>query len=342
MKELKELLYKLCLMDAVSGREKEWEKGLLELASPIFDEAYSDKFGSLVFIKRSTRENTPKLLIDAHFDKIGMMVSSITENGFLGVTAVGGLDRRILPASEVKIHASRDLYGVIASIPPHISKKNDVPEISDIYIDTGLDKNTLKELVSIGDYVTLTGEFQELLNDRVTCAGLDDKACLTAILDMVSRADKSKLCFDIYVTASAQEETGKNGARLVAYSIKPDIAIATDVNFAFSEGLDTYNTIEMGKGACVDISATTDRRLTKSILRLCEQRGIPYSPICEPSRTGTNADGISVCGEGIKTALLGVPLRAMHTPSEVVSLRDISSLSKILEAVACTEKEELI
>lgn len=342
MNDIKGLLASLLALDSVSGREGIDKEGLLRLATPLFDEVYEDKLGSFAFIKRSGKKNAPRLLIDAHFDKIGMMVSEICEGGFLAVCAIGGLDTRVLPAAEVTVHAKRDIYGVLTSVPPHISGERSTPKMTDIYIDTGYTAEELKEIVSVGDIVTLRGDFEPLGESFVTSAGLDDKACLAAIFDMIGRTDASSLCFDVYVTASAQEETGKNGARLLAYDIKPDIAVITDVNFACGEDIDTSCSIEIDKGACVDISALTDRRLTKSILRLCEQRKIPHSPICEPTRTSTNNDGVSVCGRGVKTALVGIPIKSMHTPSEVASINDICALSRILEAVACTKIEDLI
>lgn len=342
MEKIKNLLKRLCEIPSVCGREGMGKAMLFDIAGPYFDNMYSDSFGNLVLAKKSSRQGAPKLQIDAHFDEVGMMVSEVCDGGFLGVRAIGGLDMRVLCASEVTVYGKEKIYGVITSIPPHISGgKGEVPKIQDVYIDTGLDKDTLKELVRAGDIVEFKDGVAELLNNCVVSKSLDDKACACAVIDMASRADKDKLKYDLYVTISAQEESGKNGARLIAYDIQPDIAIVTDVNFASGDDIDETESIEIGKGASVDISALTDIKLTRAIMKMLDLKGIKYQKVCEPSRTGTNSDGVSVAGKGVRTVLMSVPLKSMHTPSEAVCLDDIKSLSDILLEVAYTEKEAL-
>lgn len=343
MTELKKMLRELCSLATVSGYEKAGKQGLFELAGPYFDELYEDSFGNLVLVKKSQIENAPKLMIDAHFDEVGMLVSQIHEGGFLSVTQIGGLDTRVLPSAEVTVHGKKEIYGIISCIPPHIKGHEDdgAPKIEELYIDTGYTKEELCELVSLGDMVEFRDSFCELYGGCVVSKSLDDKACVCAVLDMARRADSSRLMFDLYVTVSAQEETGKNGARLVSYDIMPDIAIITDVNFALGDGIDETEAIELGKGAGVDISALTDVRLTRNIMRALDGAKIPYQRVCEPSRTSTNNDGISISGHGVRSALLSIPLQSMHTPSEVVSLSDIRSLSDILLEIAYTPKEAL-
>ncbi len=342
MNKLRNLLKSLCEIPSVCGREKIGKDKLALLAEPYFDKIYEDSFGNFVCFKKSAREGAPRLLIDAHFDEVGMMVNELHDGGFLSVSAIGGLDTRVLCASEVTIYGKKEIYGVITSIPPHISGgKAEVPQMRDIYIDTGLSHDTLKELVSVGDIVEFRANFDELANGRIASKSLDDKACVCAVLDMASRADAQRLEFDLYVTISAQEENGKNGARLVAYDIVPDIAIVTDVNFARGEGIDETESIELGAGAGIDISSLTDIKLTRNIMRALDEQGISYQRVCEPSRTSTNNDGILIIGRGVRTALMSIPLESMHTPSEVVCLDDIKSLSDILLAIAYTKKEAL-
>ena len=342
MKELKEMLRGLCALATVSGHEKRDRDNLFEIARPFFDEIREDKFGNFVFIKKSRLENAPRLMLDAHFDEVGMMVSQIHENGFLSVVAIGGLDTRVLPATEVTIYGKKPIYGVITSVPYHISgRAKSAPEMNEIYIDTGYTKKELEELVEIGSMVEFKERFDELEGDCVCSKSLDDKACVCALFDMAKNADAERLQYDLYVVISAQEETGKNGARLVAYDIVPDIAIVTDVNFAQGEGIPKTESIELGGGAGIDISALTDIRLTRGIMKLLDKRGIPYQRACEPSRTSTNNDGISVSGQGVKTVLMSIPLQSMHTPSEMVCLGDIKSMSKILLEIAYTPMEDI-
>lgn len=336
---IKDLLKSLCEIPSVSGREGIGKEKLFELAGPYFDNMYTDSFGNFVFVKKAEKENAPKLLIDAHFDEVGMLVSELHEGGFLSVTPIGGLDTRVLSATEVTIYGKKEIYGVITSIPPHISGgKAEVPKMEDIYVDTGYSYDTLKEIARVGDIVEFRRGITELSNNCVASKSLDDKACVCALLDMASRADKQRLEYDLYITISAQEETGKNGARLVAYDIVPDIAIITDVNFARGEGIDKTESLDIGGGAGVDISSLASIKLTRNIMKLLDKQSIPYQRICEPSRTSTNNDGISIAGKGVRTALMSIPLESMHTPSEVVCLDDIKSLSDILLAVAYSQE----
>lgn len=338
MKQIKKMLKELCFLPSVSGRERKSKEALFKIAENLFETSYEDAFGNFVFVKKSTKENAPKLMIDAHFDEVGMMVSQIHEDGFLSIVPIGGLDTRVLGATEVIVYGEKEIYGVLSSIPPHLSggKTKDAPKIENIYIDTGLDKETLQKLVPMGSVVDFKPSFTELANDRVLAKSLDDKSCVCAIFDMVSRAEKEKLEYDIYVTISAQEETGKNGARFVSYDIEPDIAIITDVNFASGEGIESSESIEIGEGAGVDISSLVNIRLTRNLMKMLDVSEEKYQKICEPTRTGTNNDLISISNKGVKTILMSIPLDGMHTPCEIVSLRDIKSLSNILLKIVYT------
>ena len=344
MNELTNMLSELCAFPSVSGRERASREGIIALASPYFDEIREDSFGNLLLIKKSARENAPKLMLDAHFDEVGMMVSELHEGGFLSVCAIGGLDTRVLSATEVTIYGKREIYGVISSVPPHIIGRGSAsaPKMNELYIDTGYDLDTLKEIVSVGDVVEFKAGLITLENNRVVSKSLDDKACVCALITTAMLCEADKLTFDLYVTLSAQEETGKNGARLVAYEIEPDIAIITDVNFARDEGVEETDSIEISKGAGIDISSFTNIPLTRKIMQILDRAKIPYQKICEPSRTSTNNDGVSICGKGVRTALMSIPLSSMHTPSEVVCLDDIISMSRILLEIAYTPIEELL
>ena len=342
MEFIKKALRELCSVMTVSGFEKRSREELCTFVSPLFDKVEEDSFGNLVCMKKSGRENSPALMIDAHLDTVGMMVTGILEGGFLSVVNIGGLDTRILPSAEVTVYGKENIYGIISSVPPHLRKSRDssVPTIDELYIDTGYSEDALKELVSIGAPVAIFGNYTELQNGYICSPSLDNKACACGVLDAVRQMDADRLKYDVYVTLSAQEETGKCGAALSAYAIKPHMAIITDVNFGVLEE-DDLDSIKCGEGAAIDISAATDRRLTRGIMALLDKSEIHYQRICEPSRTGTNSELVSVTGEGIPTVLMSVPLKSMHTPVEAVCLSDIKSLSDIILKIANTEADEL-
>lgn len=340
MEKTKEILKDLCSMVSVSGYEHRSAKALAEKYGDYFDNSYVDKFGNCVFVKKSEKENAPKLLVDAHFDEVGMLVSSIEEDGFLHISGVGGLDTRIFPAAEVTVYGKKEIYGVIASTPPHLQSEKTskaTPKTDSIIIDTGYTKEELSAIVRVGDPVRLKGDFKELANGYVLSRALDDKACVCAALISLMNADKSKLAYDVYLTVSAQEETGRCGASFVASDIKPDLAVIIDVNFARCENVTEFESIECGGGAGIDISALTDRRLTKEIMKIAEQNGIEYQTICEPDSTGTNNELVMISGTGVRTAVMSIPLMAMHTTSEAVCVKDVESLADILRAIYVTK-----
>lgn len=343
MEFIKETLKKLCSLMTVSGFEKMGYKDICEIASPLADIVKEDSFGNLVLVKRCGRENAKGLMIDAHFDTVGMMVTDIHEGGFLSVVNIGGLDTRILPSAEVCVYGKEKIYGIVSSVPPHLKKsgKGSVPKIEELYIDTGYSEEALKELVRVGDPVIIEGDFTELKNNFVSAKHLDDKACLCACLDALRMMDKERLCYDLYITVSAQEETGKCGAALCAYTVKPDFAIITDVNFGAIDKDNEYETVKCGSGVAIDISSLVDRRLTRGVIKHLTEKNIPYQRICEPSYTYTNNDLISVTGTGVPTLLLSVPLRSMHTPVETVCLDDIKSLADVLCELAYTDLEAI-
>ena len=337
MEKIKSTLDRLCRQMSVSGFEYLAENTVREVCDGVFDEIRRDHLGSFVLVKRCGKENAKRILIDAHLDTVGMMVTEIKEGGFLAVTSIGGLDTRVLPATEVTVYGKKEIYGLVTSTPPHLAKGGNAPKLKDLYVDTGYSKKELEKIVSIGDPVGYRYKMTEMANNYVTTSGLDDKACVCGIVEAVSRMDKSLMQYDLYVTISAQEETGKNGSARAAFDIAPDIAITTDVNFAHGDGSAEHESIKCAQGAAVDISSLSDRRLTRGVIKLLKEKGIRHQLICEPGRTYTNNEGLLISGRGVRTLVLSVPLRNMHTPCETVNLGDIKSLADILVAIVYEE-----
>ena len=339
MEKIKRMLLALCDEMTVSGYERRAQGKIIEMCQGAFDQVETDFLGNILLLKRSTRRSPKKLLIDCHLDNVGMMVTDIKKGGFLSIVNVGGLDTRVLPATEVTVYGRKPIYGLITSTPPHLVNKSQdsVPKLSELYVDTGYSKEELEKIVEIGDPVGYRFVATEMENGYITAPGLDDKACICGVIDAVSKMDSEKLAYDVYVTISAQEETGKNGSARAAFRINPDIAITTDVNFAKGDGTPDYESIKCREGASVDVSSLCDKALTRNIIKLLKDKGIKHQIICEPGRTCTNNEGLLMGGLGARTAVLSVPLKNMHTPSETVNLGDILSLSQILCAVVCEE-----
>ena len=339
MENLKKILNTLMNSTTPTGFEFYGHNTINSLAEGIFDEVKTDNVGNFLLIKKSGKKNAKKLLVDAHYDTVGLMVTGVHDGGFLSVTQLGGLDTSVLPSTEVNVLGKENVYGIITSTPPHLKTgESKAPKTEELFVDTGFSKDKLKEMVSIGDPIIYRNKVDYISGDYVTSAYLDDKACLCALIYAASQMDKNKMDFDLYLTASAQEETGKSAVARLAFGLEPDLAVVTDVNFARVGDDDSFDCIECGKGASFDISAITDRKVTKNIMKYLTSEGVSYQASCEPGRTSTNADYVSISGKGVPTVLISVPLKSMHTPSETANLNDIKSLSDVLVKIAYNSK----
>ncbi|MCD7748139.1 MAG: M20/M25/M40 family metallo-hydrolase [Firmicutes bacterium] len=329
---------RLSRMMTLAGREYEAEDELAALAAGYFDQWERDSLGNYIFRRRPAVEGAAKLMIDAHFDAVGLMVYEITKEGNLKVVSVGGVDPKVLPAAEVTIHAERELYGVIAAKPPHLTKPDErtkVTPIDELLIDTGYSKEELEGLgVRIGTPVTFGYLPERLKNNRAAGCAFDDKACVAAGLLAFDMMGEDRGAFDTYFVVSAQEETGMSGAEKAAFRIKPDLALVLDVGFASSPDSPEKNSVApLGSGAVVSVSAATSASLTSRVMKICDRCGVKYTVSVEASGTGSNADEVPFVECGIDTVLLGIPLRSMHTESEVIDGADGEELAKLLVAV---------
>lgn len=341
--DLKELTFALCSLMSVSGHESTCEGELFELIGKHFDEYRTDAVGNHLFIKRSAKKGATSVLIDAHYDEIGMLVTDVREGGFLGVCQVGGLDPAILQASEVRIYGKETLTGVIASTPPHLKKSADenLKKVDELIIDTGYGKEELEELVRVGTPVGFAPIYREIgkNTDQIAGKAFDDKSCAAAAVYGIALAKREELASDVYLLLSCHEETVKDGGVApAAFSLMPDYAMVIDVNFARVPGADTPETIEMGKGFSITSSAVTDRKLTNLTFELCREKEIKHQRCASPNSTGTNATTLNLVGRGVPVVDIGLPLKNMHTATEVLSLADSEELARLVKEFVCSEK----
>lgn len=271
------------------------------------------------------------LMIEAHIDEIGFIVTDIDENGFLTVSACGGIDLRSLPSRQVDIHGREKVRGIFCSTPPHLTEKDVAFEnISDIKIDTCIGGNA-KEVISPGDYVSFSTRARDLSGDRVCGKSFDDRAGVCVLLELAHRFQNTTPPVNLVFCLSDMEELGLRGAKTSAYSVSPDEAIAIDVSFADGPDINPADCGKMGKGAMIGISPVTDRNISNKLIRLANSKHIPYQTEVMGKTTGTDADIISVTKSGVKTGLISIPLRNMHTDCEIVSVCDIKSVCDLLE-----------
>lgn len=328
----KETIIKLISAVGVSGEEHIAS----EVAAKILNEFAKtelDYFGNVIGYVGGFESNTekPTILLDAHIDEIGFIVTYITDEGFLKVSNCGGIDRRLLLAQQATIFGTEIIYGVITSTPPHLEKDNkSVPKIDEIYIDTGLSKEACEKIVSLGDRVILTNKYAQLQGDRLTGKSLDDRSGVAAILLALDMIKGKELPFNVAVQFSAQEETGERGAKIAAYKFKPDYAIVVDVSFALTSDDSEYKCGELGKGAMIGIAPSLSRQMSNRFIDIAKKNDIPYQIEVMNGTTGTNADVIGVTANGVRTVTISIPLKYMHTPVEVVSLSDIENTAKLI------------
>ena len=272
------------------------------------------------------------LMIEAHIDEIGFIVTDVDKDGFLTVQNCGGFDLRALTSRQVDIHGKEKVRGVFCATPPHLSEKDvTFDKISDMKIDTGLGEKA-SEIISAGDYVTYCTKAEDLKGDRMCGKSFDDRAGICVLLELARRFKDNKPPVNLVLCLSNMEELGHRGAKTDSYRVFPDEAIAIDVSFADGPDISPAECGKLGKGAMIGISPIIDRAISDKLIRLANDFDIPYQLEVVSQSTGTDADVISVTKTGVKTGLVSIPLRNMHTDCEVISISDIESVCDLLEA----------
>jgi endoglucanase len=281
----------------------------------------------------------------AHADEIGLMISYIDDRGFLYFKEIGGIDTNLLPGQRVNIMGQQGLVtGVIGKKPIHLQDKSENTkrlEPEDLWIDIAAkDKADAQSKVQIGDVATLQGNPVQLNDPLLLSKSLDDKIGLAVLMGLAQNLQSLQTDKDIYLVASVQEELGARGAKMITEAIRPDIGIAIDVTHAtdyptMSPAKD--GDISLGKGAVIPMGPNMSKGINQQLINLAESKGIPYQIEAIARPTGTDAREIQVAGTGIRTGLISIPCRYMHTPSEVVSLADADSAIALLSAFCTLE-----
>ena len=340
--DLKQVLFDLSAKTASSGMEYRTVDAVKALFEPYCDEIVTDALHNVLAIRHSDDKNAPTLLLDAHMDEIAMVVTGVREDGFLTFDSLAGIDRRTILATEVTVHAQDgDYYGIVSAIPPHLSTEEDrkkTPAFDALCIDVGYGGKTAKEIFSTGDFVTLRQRPAQLLGDVVTGKTFDDRASVTAILYALHELRGIKLPFHVCALLSAQEEPGLRGAKVGAYRIAPQEAIAIDVCHALIPECPRERTAVMGKGPVLTYAPILDRAMTDRLLEVAKDRNIPCQTEASVGTTGTNAYAIFATNYGVKTALISIPLKYMHSAIETIDMQDVKSVGRLLFAYMLDKK----
>lgn len=301
---------------------------------PFVSEISTDVLGNIIAHKPGTGR---RIMLIAHHDVVRLMVFHIDENGFLYVKPVGGIDASILPARKVVIrHEDKTITGIIGKKPNHLLREDQNNKITyeNLWIDIGAKcQAEALQKVSKGDYVYFCSSYEELSNDYIADSYFDNQVGLNVLLHLAEQLYKIELPWDIYYVASNHEEIGMRGASVVAHSIKPDICLCIDVTHATD--YPTMNVINdgdirLGDGCVLAKGPNIFPALFKSLEETAIKHEILYQVEVSPYPTGTDANVIQISREGVKTAVVSIPCRYMHTPYEVCSKRDIESAISII------------
>lgn len=334
--KLEKVLEYISNSSGVSGNETKVSSMIQKVFQENCDQIKVDSLGNIIALKKGTCINNnanKKVMLMAHMDEIGLMVTKIDENGFLYFTNIGGIDERTLLSQEVIVHGQKDLFGVIGAKPPHLQKKEEKTnsiKIEDLYIDIGLTQEQAQKWISIGDFITINREFVHLQGNSVTGKALDDRAGILTLLECMKELKYVNHTLDIYYVASVQEEVGLRGAGVSTYHLMPDIGIAVDVGHGRTPELPKEDTNELGKGPAIALGANIHPRIHKQLTMLAKEYEIPYQLDVNPGSSGTDAWAIQVVQNGVPTGLLSIPLRYMHTSVELVDMQDIKRTGRLL------------
>ncbi len=333
----------LCGMMSVSGFETRSDEALRVMLASYFDEIETDAVGNHLLYRRCGKQNAPTVLVDAHFDEIGFLVTAVLDGGFLKIAPLGGVDPSIMQAADVIVYGREAMRGVVVSTPPHLrprDEKGKLPAVEDMMIDVGYDlpADELSKLIPIGTPVGFAPYYTELAcgNEGEKCLSgksFDNKACAAAAAYAIANTPREELAADVCLLLSSYEETSRlGGVTAAVYRVRPDYAMVVDVNLAHVPDTKDYETVPFGKGVSISASAATDRRLTRATRTLCEKHEIPFSMIAAPSSTGTNAASVNLVGAGVPVVDVGLPLKNMHTYEEILCLQDVTALYDLVRA----------
>lgn len=339
MPELKTFLKELIALPGLTAHEAPVREVIAGVWKPLVDELTVSRMGSLHGLKKGDGpEPRPKIMLAAHMDAIGLMVTGISEGGFLRFYRVGGVDPRILPGTPVTVHATgggaeRELPAIVVQPPDSLlpqSLRGKPVKMEYLLADTGLEPDEVRRLVRVGDLMVFATPPTELSGETLSGHSLDNRASIAAVTACLEELSRMRHAWDVYAVATVQEEETLMGGYTSPYTIQPQIAVAVDVTHAKGPGASDWRTAPLGKGFTLDWGPNTHPALFESFKSLADRLDLPYSMQVYASGSGTDAMGMQIVNEGIPTMVVSIPLRYMHTPVETVNTRDVQRTGRLL------------
>jgi endoglucanase len=312
--------------------QREWQ--------PLVDEISLSQLGSLHGLCRGNLSAPrPSVLVATHMDAIGLMVTGL-QNGFLRFTEVGGVDPRVLPGQQVWVHASGPKADQHSPLPGWVVQpsapllpeelENKIIPIENLFIDTGLPPEQVRQLVRVGDIASFAQAPLDLNAETLSGHSLDNRAAVAALTICLQELQSRQHAWDIWAVATVQEEEGLIGAYTSTFQLRPSLAIVIDTTWAKGPGSDDWNTFPLAKGPTLMWGPNIHPKLHKAFKELAEKLEIPCAVEITGRHSGTDAYATQVAAEGIPTMAIGIPIRYMHTPVEVVALKDIRRTGRLV------------
>ena len=323
---------------APTGYESNGQKIWMKYLKPYVDEFITDNYGTAVGVINP--EKKFKVVIEGHSDEISWYVNYITDNGLIYVIRNGGSDHQIAPSKWVNIHTKNGIVkGVFGWPAIHVRDhaKEAPPKIDNIFIDIGAkDKKEVEKMgVHVGCVITYPDSFQILNKNKFVCRAIDNRAggFMIAEVARLLKENKDKLPFCLYVTNSVQEEIGLRGAEMITNTLKPNLAIVTDVTHDTSTPMieaKKQGDAKIGKGPVITYAPAVQNNLREKIIRIAEKNKIPYQRLASSRYTGTDTDAFAYSNGGVPSALISLPLRYMHTTVEMVQKEDVENVIRLI------------
>ena len=335
-----EFLKALANVPSPSGYEQGAAKLYREYAQPFADQVSTDVHGN---VTATLNPDAPmKIMLTAHMDEIGFIVHYIDDSGLLYISGIGGHDSVIPVGQRVWVHGRKRIAGIVGSKAIHLldeEERKKKPKLTDLWVDVGATSRAeVEAAIQLGDVITYQYEFQTLMGDRATARGFDNKAGLFIVaeaLRSLSQDGGLRSGIGVYAVASVQEEIGSRGARTAAFSIAPQTGLAVDVGHAIDyPGVSKarYGQLDIGKGPSVSRGPNTNPVVFALLTEAARAEGIPFQVSVFPSATPTDANAMQLNRDGMAVGLLGVAIRYMHTPCELLSLTDLQNCARLMAA----------
>lgn len=348
-KHLKKFFKELVESPSPSGFEQPAQEVFRNFVDELADEVVTDVHGNVIAMKKGTGKLN--FMISGHADEIGFMIKYIDDKGYIYFSKIGGIDAVLLPGLRVNIyHGNKKIKGVFGRKAVHLlgSDKSKAPTMDDLWIDIGAkDKKSAEKKVSIGDPITFSSSMESLSSDLIVTKAADNKCGVfvaAAILDLLK---DEKLFANIFSVSSVQEEVGLRGAKTSAYSVNPDISIAVDCTFSTdlpNSSKKKHGDIEVRKGPAIAVGSSINPQVFELLKNAAKKAKIDFQIEPCASGTGTEADAHQITRGGIAAGLVSIPVRYMHSPNEVLSLKDLEATVKLIAQFAkdLTEDVNLI